>query len=280
LNIRKPLKKILGEDLYWSLKFYFNLKKWPDINNPQYFNEKVRWRMKYDQNFLYVKCADKVKVREYIKNKIGEKYLIPVRYYIENVADITSDMDFKNSVIKANHGAGMVMFVDEKQNINDIKQTLNQWMTYDYTEESNERHYAKIAKKILVEESLCVNGKPPIDYKLHTFQQLNGDFKFVLQLVNGRFTKESRGYYLEDLDECIWSHGDGHHELDPEIKPKLREAMQLSKKICEDFNYVRADWYIVDNNIYFGELTFTPGAAASYEFGSKLEKIMASYWQV
>ena len=44
-------------------------------------------------------------------------------------------------------------------------------------------------------------------------------------------------------------------------KPKnLNKMIELSKKLAEDFDYVRVDLYESDGKIYFGELTFTDGS--------------------
>ena len=40
-------------------------------------------------------------------------------------------------------------------------------------------------------------------------------------------------------------------------KPEQFERMKsLASKLCQGFPHVRVDFYIVDNKIYFGELTF------------------------
>ncbi|HEY0898265.1 MAG TPA: ATP-grasp fold amidoligase family protein, partial [Sphingobacteriaceae bacterium] len=40
-------------------------------------------------------------------------------------------------------------------------------------------------------------------------------------------------------------------------RPKTLEKMiELSEKIAKDFVYVRVDWYDVDGQLYFGEITF------------------------
>ena len=47
-----------------------------DFDNPVTFTEKVNTR-KLDKNPLFTICADKIKVRDYVRKKIGKKYLIP-----------------------------------------------------------------------------------------------------------------------------------------------------------------------------------------------------------
>ena len=47
----------------------------------------------------------------------------------------------------------------------------------------------------------------------------------------------------------------------PMAKPKnLAEMVALATRLASDFNYVRVDFYEAAGSVYFGELTFTPGA--------------------
>ena len=39
---------------------------------------------------------------------------------------------------------------------------------------------------------------------------------------------------------------------------KLKEAVELSKILANGFKLVRIDWIVDNNNLYFGEMTFTP----------------------
>ncbi len=58
----------------------------------------------------------------------------------------------------------------------------------------------------------------------------------------------------------VWSHGAGNHLLSNNEVAVLNEVILLNKRlILNDFNYVRIDWYILGDRIYFGEITFTPG---------------------
>ena len=70
--------RILSDKTY--LKIYFKYKMGYKLNlkNPQTFNEKLQWLKLYDRNPEYTKMVDKYEVREYIKEKIGEEYLIPL----------------------------------------------------------------------------------------------------------------------------------------------------------------------------------------------------------
>jgi len=72
-----------------SYKRSFGVK--PDLNNPKTLNEKIQWLKLNDRTDLHTLCADKYKVREFVRNKIGSKYLIPLLYETKNVDDITPE---------------------------------------------------------------------------------------------------------------------------------------------------------------------------------------------
>lgn len=77
-----------------------------NLDAPVTFNEKIQWLKLYDSTPLKTRLADKYQVREWIKEKIGEKYLIPLL----GVYDSFDKIDFsklpQQFVIKCNHGSG------------------------------------------------------------------------------------------------------------------------------------------------------------------------------
>jgi len=43
---------------------------------------------------------------------------------------------------------------------------------------------------------------------------------------------------------------------------KLEDLVGVAKKLAHPFSYLRVDLYIFEDRIYFGELTFSPGAGS------------------
>ena len=99
-----------------------------NIDNPKTFNEKIQWLKLFWHDPLMTKCADKFLVRDYIKEKIGEKFLIP----IIGVYDTPEEIDFEHLpnrfVIKVNWGSGQNIIVNDKSrlNVNEAKKYLNE----------------------------------------------------------------------------------------------------------------------------------------------------------
>ena len=95
------------------------------------------------------------------------------------------------------------------------------------------------------------NGNIPDDYKLHCF---NGKLVFT-QVDLDRHTNHTRNLYDVDwkMMPCKWIYENGDTIEKPIVYDKMR---QLAEHIAQDFVYVRVDFYMIGESIYFGELTF------------------------
>lgn len=285
--LKEKLKRFLSF-LPWVWQDYiyyaYHFRRIPRIKRPQMFSEKVLFRKHFGDFQKYSRLADKFLVRDYIEDLIGGEYLVPLIYHTQDPDELSDKIDWRNVVIKPSHGAGMVELIGSEglcdQRRFEIIENCKRWLATDYSLHSREMHYRSIERRILVEKLLGDGVIPPNDYKFHCFRD-GGNFGYVLQLVNDRFSDiDSRGYFLNSLDNCVWHHGRGNHSIPSEHVLVLLEAVRLSKEISKDFDYVRVDWYVHDGRLYFGELTFTPGAGLVNEFGEFLEKKMGSMWNM
>ena len=68
------------------LKKIYKYKTGENLNlkHPKTFNEKIQWIKLYGVTPLMRDCTDKVKVRDFVKERIGEEYLKPVLQIIPN----------------------------------------------------------------------------------------------------------------------------------------------------------------------------------------------------
>ena len=227
-----------------------------NLENPTTIQDKLAWLNIYDTNPLKTKCADKIKIHEYCKEKLGKDICIPILHVYDKVEDINWEELPEQFVMKCNHGSGMNIIVKDKKklNIEDAKRKLNYWMDDNFALRNGfEAHYYDIDRKIFVEEYKedghttlhdykfwCYNGEP----KIYTINDGNGHGDIM--------------YYR--MDDSEWNLYEVPHH-DDYIKPsKFDEMVSIAKKLCEPFKFVRVDFYEIDNEVYLGELTFTPGA--------------------
>ena len=75
LNYRKMLNW-LPDKTFLKAAFFARFGRKLDLNKPESFNEKLQWLKLYNRKPEYTMMVDKYLVRDYVKEKIGEEYLI------------------------------------------------------------------------------------------------------------------------------------------------------------------------------------------------------------
>lgn len=254
----------MADEDYLKLIFQAKMKKSLCLENPLTFNEKLQWLKLYDRRIEYTTMVDKYQVREYIIQKIGAKYLIP----LVGVWNTPDEIDFAQLpmqfVLKCNHNSGLGMCICRDKNKLDwvqVKRRLSKGLKEDYYQKYREWPYQGVKRKIIAEEYLEDDRQTEgiIDYKIHNF---NGVPKMILVCKN-RFQQDGM---TEDFFDVDWKHLNVarkkyQNALEyPEKPEKLDEMLKLSQILSEDIPFLRTDFYEVEGKIYFGELTFFPSS--------------------
>ena len=262
-----------------------------NLKNPLSYSEKVVWKKIYDRNPLMPVAADKYRVRQYLKDILGEqkakKNLIPLLYVTDRPESIPFDALPEEYIIKANHGSGWNIIV-EKNNPADRKQIIAQcrkWLGKPYGLKKHEWAYQKIKRKIVIEKLLRdENGKIPADYKFLVF---HGRCREI-QVIYDRFADISIGWYAPEWN-CLDIKGKRKWEKTANYmeKPAQLDSMTaLAEFLGTPFDFIRVDLYLVNGKIYFGELTNYPNSgrhsfapvSQDFELGSKW-KLIPEYWK-
>jgi len=283
LKLSYCVKKIIAKSDFlikqW-IKLNYKIKLKSSINfnkTPRTFNEKIQFRKIYYENSLYPICADKFSVRKYVAQKIGEEYLIPLLFSGTNI----TVEDFKKIpnqfVIKHNHNSGPVTIVYDKNKI-DLKRMCkiyNKGLKYDYGILSNEKWYSAIEPKIIIEKLMLDKGKIPKDYKFHVFNKSN---KMFVMLDIDRFENHKRKIYDEEWTDLELSLIFPYSEK-KFIRPKeFTKLKEITKKLSEDFEYVRVDLFLINRKIYFGELTFGENSGFGRFSKKEWDEKFGNYW--
>ena len=251
-----------------------------DLNKPKTFSEKLAAR-KLETNELYTLCSDKIQVRDYVKNKIGEKYLVPCYLVTDNFTRKQFNSLPNSFVIKTAGGSGTldIIYDKTKTSYKKLKTELDDWLEFEHWYIGGEMHYKDVSKGIICEKLLLDDdNKVPRDYKFHVFKN-GGDEKVFVQVDFDRFEKHSRNVYDEDFNLLDMSIAFPNYKGEAKKPKNYNEMIKVAKKLAEDFDYVRVDLYNVDGYIYFGELTFCHGG--SYETITPFEKDVewGTYWK-
>ncbi len=252
--------KLVSNETMSKLYYKIVLHKKLNLENPQTFNEKLQW-MKlyyYPKNQLVVNGADKYAVREYIdKLGFGDR-LVPLLGVWDKAEDIEWDKLPERFVLKCNHGCAYNIVVSDKNKLNiaaTMKQ-LNAWLKEDFGAFNIELHYSEIKHhRITCEEFL---GENITDYKFFCF---NGEPKFIYVSTDLIHDRQAQiGFFYLDGKKMPLHREDYTDIPEVTLPPFYNEMKAAAEVLCQDFPFVRVDFFVANDTWYFAELTFTPSA--------------------
>jgi hypothetical protein len=251
-------RHLLSDLHYIKIRYRLEFGFWPDLKNPKRFSEKIQVLKLRDRSELRRIAADRLKVRDYVKKYAGESVLIPLIGSYNILDDCVWEELPASFALKASHGSGMVHIVRRKEDSDkmEVFSNVNGWLQENYYRYGREWVYKGLQRFILAEELLLdEQGHVPSDFKFFCY---HGRVKFV-QVDLDRFDDQKRNLYDENFNrlEASLHHPSGGDGVE---KPALfEEAKFLASKLSGRFNFIRVDLYILQNRIYFGELTNFPG---------------------
>ncbi|MDO4629109.1 MAG: ATP-grasp fold amidoligase family protein [Planctomycetia bacterium] len=252
-----------------------------DWENPQLFNEKLAVR-KLNPDPRFSQLADKFTVREYVREKIGEQYLVPLFFEGMNFSVTNFERLSTPCVIKTAHGSGtnILVFDKPKMNAKNVVKQIKHFQKLQFGYREMEIFYNKIPPRVIVEKMLLdENGKIPNDYKFHCFRKTDGHAEIIVQVDFDRHVNHRRNLYDTQWNYIPMAYGypgDASQQIPrPE---KLEEMLNVAEKLAEGFSYVRVDLYYVKEHIYFGELTFTHGSATEKFTPPEYNRIWGEMW--
>lgn len=261
LNYRKMLNW-LPDKVFLEAAFRARFGRKLNLNNPETFNEKLQWLKLYNRKPEYTKMVDKYLVRDYVKEKIGEEYLIPLLGVWDDPEKIDFDELPMQFVLKCNHNSGLGMCICKDKNsldINKVKEELKKGINQNYYLTSREWPYKDVPRRIIAEKYMVdESGYELKDYKFYCF-----DGKVKLVMINSdRMSSEKTkaNYFDENYQPLDFVWGYENAEIPPQKSEKFEEMKYLAEKLSEGITHVRIDFYQTPSGIYFGEITFFDGS--------------------
>lgn len=239
------------------------LGRWPNLRQPSTFNEAMLLRCLYP-DMRWAPLTDKLAVRDYVRERIGEAHLIPLLAAPEVFTREVFEALPTAFVMKANHGCAFVKVVRDKSttSFEELRELANKWLAIDFYRVSRERHYSVIKPRIYFEHLLADStGMIPSDLKLHIFGGHPEGPRIHTMIIADRFGDMRGDIYDENWQRIDVAFGAYPRSEAPVPRPEnWKEIERLALLLGEGFAYVRVDLYSLGTQIYFGELTFTPGA--------------------
>ncbi|MGV1034626.1 MAG: ATP-grasp fold amidoligase family protein [Microbacteriaceae bacterium] len=247
--------------------------------NPRTFNQKVRYKLARDFRPILTQTADKVAVREYVAERIGAEYLVPLLQCADTVNGIDWEALPREFVLKVSHGSrGNIVFADvaatvaradvpnvgwsgavlrpDEFNADWASARLDYWLQRTFGEDTLEHHYWSIPPRVMVEQLIVESGNA---------QERCIASQIMVQTI------------AEEPFSIVITHPDGH--LDHDVQRRflsnefdfegdmfgvdgalVAQACALSRVLAEQFDQVRVDWLAANGQLYFGEMTHAPAA--------------------
>lgn len=252
------LRHWVSDRKYAELRYRIEQDRSLNLENPQRFTEKIQWIKLYERTELRKKVADRLRARDYVSKKIGEEHLVPLIESFKELTPVIWKSLPEQFVLKANHGCGMIQIIRNKTEMQYdwVKNKSESWRQTEYFYVGREWVYKDLPRTLLVEKLLTdEHGNIPSDYKFFCF---HGRVE-IIQIDFDRFGEQKRNLYDRSFQKI-----DGRR-LFPNYpgtiaKPMMLDsAIQLAEILSEDFNFLRVDLYLIENQVLFGELTNYPG---------------------
>lgn len=260
-NIKTIVKKTLSflpDKYYLKLKYYVFFHKKLDLNNPITYNEKLQWLKLYDRNPLYTMLVDKYRVKEYVENKIGKEYVVPLFGVWNSVEEINIEELPEQFVLKCSHDCGGIRICKDKKkfDLDEAKKFLKKQLKTNYYYDHREWPYKDVKPVVFAEKYLEDNNSSDLrDYKFFCF---DGEPKLMFVASDRNNANEETKFDFFDMDYNFLNIINGHpNSIVLPDKPINFELMKkLSAELSKNIPQVRVDFYEIDGNVYFGEMTF------------------------
>lgn len=251
-------RHFLSDKLYAKVRYRLEMDRPLNLASPKRFTEKIQYIKLYERTNLRQQVADRTQVREYVARKAGEEYLIPLLGVFDELTPENWENLPSQFVLKANHGCGMLEIVKDKDRADyqTVRKKSERWKSTNYYRIGREWVYKDIPRTIVAEKLILdSSGSIPSDYKFFCF---DGQVE-VIQVDIGRFNDQKRNLYDRNFNRLQAKLLYPNFEGSPDKPARLDEAIDVAEKLSAGFNFIRVDLYVLENHVYFGELTNYPG---------------------
>ena len=232
-------------------------RQWPNPVKPVTDVDKFMWRKLFDHNPLFTTACDKLASKRYALSICPELKTAEVLWTGDDPLRIPHQLLMGHVVIKANSGCGRNIFVSNGEvDLAQMRKTAAEWMKRGYGVGKGEWGYRNAAQCLLIERMLLENGEPiQTEYKFHVYG--GNTVHIFIKLGMGQAGSEK--FQLD---------GDGRVHIAPLDRdgkpvpfhppPSFDRMRRIAERLAAPFDYMRCDFYELDGDVYFSELTVYP----------------------
>ncbi len=257
----------LPKELYpnYLQKFYKEIMgKSLNLKNPKAFSEKIQWLKLYDSTSLKTQLADKLALRNIVRNIIPDLKFANIYSVAHSFEEIDFDKCPTKFVLKTNFSCKDLLKIWDKSDfLSEEKRELfenhkayfKHLLARHYAFNSCfELHYKDIPRKIYAEEYIDnTEGEDGyVEYKINCF---NGAPRYIEYFID----------HEVGIFDIEWNQLDFAYIDYPKItkcnvvEPKsLKKMLDYATILSKSFKFVRIDFYEYMDDLFLSEMTFTP----------------------
>lgn len=277
-NLRYLFIKYCPEIFYPFVLNYFYEKKFGkklNLKNPNLLSEKLLWMILYDKNPMKTILSDRLKAKDYVLKLIPSLKVAKVY----QTAKCFDAIDFNSApetfVIKTNHAWKSHILVEDKnkmtsEDYNSYRKFYKKVLGINYAYWGTpELQYKNIERKIYLEEYLKSNEEYSVirEYEVYCFNNkpefINYSVSYSGFPESERFLGSEKQNFLET--QCFdinWNKAKFKTRFDNNLSAPTSInkdiILNYAEILSSGFDFVRIDFFEVDNQLYFGEFTFSP----------------------
>jgi hypothetical protein len=259
---------------------------YPSLIFPARYTEKMQWRKLFDLDPGYSILCDKLAVRDFVTERVGQELLIPLLWFGDDPSTIPFDTLGPPYILKSSHASGHTIVVEDKALLDETatRETARSWLAWDHGKALDEPGYVHVPRELIIEKLLLrADGTPPLDRKIYVF---HGKAR-VIQSTTVSHKDRARlvSHHTLDWTELPWTVTHPRPK-EPVAPPRhLEEMIKIAGRLAADLDHARVDMYECDDRIYVGEMTlysysglppFDPDAA-DYVLGSYSRQVAQIY---
>lgn len=249
------LLRFIPDRPYLKLVYWLKTGKHLNLKNPVTFCDKMNWLKLHDRHPEYTQLVDKVEVRKYLIEKLGEDIALPMLGVWNSYDEINFDSLPQQFVLKCTHDSGSVKIIRDKNAMDHdaLRVFFADRLKRNPYPDGREYPYKDVKPRIYAEKFMTPPGEEDInDFKFFCF---NGKPE-ILFVATERSTDCKFDFFDMDFNHLDITniHPQAGHEIP---KPECFEEMKaLAAKLSQGMKFVRMDLYQIQGKVYFGEFTF------------------------
>lgn len=250
-------------------------RRWPNLDVPQSFTEKMNWRIIHDRRPQLAWTCDKLRMKEIARQRSSKLIRIPETYW--HGTDVTQLAGIElpdHWVLKPTHRSGaLVLFGGGQANTDELVLKTHQWLDDVNWSALGEWAYSQAEPNLMIEELIGVPGTSPTDYKFFVF---DGKPELILA-VDDRFGQPVKRYYRPDWS-LLGTKGEADNQLEP--PQNLNKMLDAAATLGAGFDFMRVDLYDANGEVWFGELSPYSGSGLTPFVPKSLDDELGAVWRL